>query len=88
MKVFVLYRENSDHGRSVVEFARDFEHQTDKTVELFDMDSREGYEKARLYDITSYPAVVAVKEDGQVLKVWNDPMLPRIQEVSFYAEEK
>jgi len=88
MNVFVLYQENSDHGRAVTEFARDFEHQTDRSVELLDMNTREGDEKAKLYDITSYPAVVAVKDDGQVLKVWNEPMLPRIQEVSYYAAEK
>ena len=88
MKVIVLYRDNSDHGRAVTEFARDFEHQTDKTVELFDVDTREGDDKAKAYDVTSYPAVLALKDDGQLLKLWADPMLPRIQEVSFYAAEK
>ena len=87
MKVLVLYRDNSDHSRAVTDFARDFEHQTQKKVELVDMDSREGDQKAQLYDITHFPAVVAVKDDGQLLKTWNEDLLPRIQEVSYYAEE-
>ena len=68
MKVFVLYHEDSDHARAVTEFAHDFEHQTAKTVELFDMDTRDGVEKAKLYDITSYPAVVAVRDDAHCQK--------------------
>ncbi len=87
MKVFVLYRDNSDHSRAVTDFARDFEHQTNRQIELVDVDSKAGDDKAKLYNITSYPAVIAVKEDGQLLQIWADPMLPLIQEVSYYASD-
>lgn len=87
MKVFVLYREKSDHARRVETFARDFEMQTNKEVELLDMDSREADEKAKIYGVVRYPAVVAARDDGQWLKTWDDPqMLPRIQEVDAYSD--
>ena len=86
MKVVVLYRPNSEHARKVEEFARDFTHSnTNRKIELVSLDTRDGASTATLYDIMQYPAVLALRDDGQILKEWEGDMLPLMQEVAHYS---
>ncbi len=86
MKVVVLYRPNSEHARKVEDFARDFAHyQVDKKLELVSLDTRDGASTATLYDVMQYPAILALRDDGQILKEWEGDMLPMMNEISFYA---
>jgi thioredoxin-like negative regulator of GroEL len=85
MKVVVLYRPNSEHARVVEEFVRDFEHRYAGKIELMNIDTREGAATATLYDIVQYPAVLALQNDGQLLKYWEGGMMPLMNEVSYYA---
>lgn len=87
MKVVVLYHPQSEHARTVEQFARDFAHQTDKKLELLSLESRDGSAMAALYDVTKYPAILATKEDGSLLRMWAGPVLPLITEVSYYAQD-
>lgn len=85
MKAVVLYRSNSEHARAVEEFAHEFERRTSKKLELQELDTREGADMAKLYDVTSYPAVLAMSEDGQLLKLWMGERMPLVDEVAGYV---
>ena len=86
MKVLALYRPQSEFARIVEEFAHDFERRIyGSKVELISLDTREGAETAALYGIIQYPAILAIKGDGQLLKHWEGEILPLINEVAAYA---
>lgn len=85
MKVVVLYKPESEYARQVEEFIHDFEHQTDKKLEVISLDSREGADFAALYDIVQYPALVAVADNGSMLKRWQGPVLPLVNEIAYYT---
>lgn len=86
MKVLILYRPNSEHGRSVEQYAREYQqrHQADR-VEMINIDTRDGSAMAALYDIMQYPAVMVLRTDGYVQKLWQGDALPLMEEVASYA---
>lgn len=84
MKAFVLYRPNTDYERSVIEYVHDFTHRTQDKLEMISLDTREGAVKAELYDIVRYPAVIAVDDQGKMLRLWQGN-LPLINELSYYT---
>lgn len=53
--------------------------------ELLNIDSREGTDLAKLYDIVSYPGIVALQDDGSFLMLWQGETLPLFDEVAGYA---
>lgn len=86
MKVLVLYRPESEHARMVEMFIHDLEHQHDGAqLEVINIDSRDGIATASLYDIMTYPGILALTDDGQVLRAWQGGELPMIQDVAYYA---
>ena len=87
MKVVVLWRDNTDYAREVMMWMEDFKHHTGKEVESLDPDTVEGEIFARARDIMEYPSVVAVSDDGVVLKHWRGTPMPQIEEVSYYVKE-
>lgn len=87
MKVIALYRPRSEHARPVEEYARDFERSRGKAIELMSLDTRDGAEKANLYGIMQYPALLAVRDDGQLLKEWQGERFPLMDEVAAYLDQ-
>ncbi len=87
MNITILYRPNTDHQRAVLDFERNFNRQTGRDIDLLSLDTRDGADMARLYDIMQYPAIVARADDGVLQKVWQGEQLPLINEVLFYARE-
>lgn len=88
MKVLILYRPQSEHATPVEMFVRDFEHQHDlgsKNIELVSVDTREGTATASLYDIWSFPAILALDMDGRMLNIWQGLPLPLMDEVAGYV---
>lgn len=86
MKVVVIYRPNSDHGRTTEEFIRDYQRfHPDYKLEALNIDSRDGSATASLYDVMQYPAIMVLQNDGQVIKTWIGESLPRMEEVASYA---
>jgi hypothetical protein len=86
MRVAVLYRSHSEHERQVLEFEREFEHRAGRSLELLDVNTREGSSMASLYDVMKYPSVLAVSNEGVVQHVWdNSDSLPLINEVTYYT---
>jgi hypothetical protein len=86
MKVVILYHPNSEFARSVEEYSVNFERQRGKKIELVSVDTPEGSDMARLYDITTYPAVLATREDGEMLALWQGEQLPLMNEVAAYLD--
>jgi hypothetical protein len=86
MRVLILYRPNSEHGRVIEDFIRDYQarHQSGH-LEVLNIDTREGMATATLYDIMQYPAIMVIQTDGQVQKVWQGGSLPLMEEVASYS---
>lgn len=85
MKVSVIFKEESDYAREVLDYLRDFERQTGHILETIDPDSRDGADTCRAYDIVEYPSIIAVCDSGQLQNMWRGRPLPTISEVSYYV---
>lgn len=86
MKVLALYRPNSEHGRLVEEFIRDYQRAGHNgTIEALNIDTREGSAMASLYDVMQYPAIMVTRQDGSVIRSWVGETLPLQNEVAAYA---
>lgn len=86
MRVIVLYRPSSEHGRDVETFINDFHRQHDAThLEVMNVDSREGSATASLYDVMQYPTILALGNDGSLIKSWEGDTLPLMDEVAYYT---
>jgi hypothetical protein len=86
MKVLVLYRPNSEHGRLIEEFIHDFQHtHRDERLEVLNIDTREGTAMASLYDVMRYPAILVIQADGYLQRSWEGDELPLMNEVASYA---
>ena len=87
MKILVLYRPESEHGRVVETFVSDLQHMVaDAHLEVLNIDSRDGSATASLYDIMQYPAVLVLQNDGYLSKFWQGiEVPPLLDEVAGYA---
>ena len=87
MKVVIVFRRNSDHGRMVEEFVHDFKRlHPDANLEVKDLDTREGADAAKLYDVISPPATLALRDDGSMLNMWQGEQMPLMNEVASYLQ--
>ncbi len=85
MKAVILYRPNSDHERTVLDYVRDYKRlHPDKNIDLLSLDTVDGADKARLYDITQYPSVMVLTNDGQLQKFWQGELFPLFNELDSY----
>ena len=85
MKITILYHPVSEHGRKVEEFAREFEQRhPGNEVNLASLETPEGAQMAKLYDIVRYPAVLALRDSGELLKNWQEDQLPLMNELASY----
>lgn len=55
--------------------------------QLIDADSVDGVDKCRVYDVMTFPTVLAVDNDGVQLQRWDGGMMPLMNEVSFFANQ-
>ncbi len=86
MKILVLYRPDSEHGRLVEEFIHDFhDRHSSEDLEIVDVDSRDGSATASLYDVVQYPTVLVIQSDGSLQRSWEGENLPLIDDVIAYA---
>ena len=69
----------------MLDYARDYKRFKNKEIELLSLETVEGAELAKLYDITNYPAVIVTKDDGQIQKIWQDINLPLMNELEAYT---
>ena len=86
MKVVVLYRPESEHGRMVEDFIRDYKNRHEEgKLEVLNIDSRDGNATASLYGIMQYPAILALRNDGSALHMWEGSSLPMMDEIAYYT---
>lgn len=85
MKAVIVFKEESDHAREVLDYLRDFERQTGHVLETIDPDTKDGTTFCRTYDIVEYPSVIALSDDGALQNLWRGRPLPTISEVSYYV---
>ncbi len=86
MKMLVIYRPKSEYARRVEEFIRDlYSHDiTQESVQIVDIDSREGIALASIYDIMSGLGIVVTDNVGSYIKDWQGTDLPLVSEVTAY----
>ena len=85
MRLVALYHPKSDHGGIVEDYAREYRaRHPDSKLEMVSLETPEGADMARLYDIVRYPAILIVAADGSLQKFWQGEQLPLINEVDYY----
>lgn len=85
MRVVVIYKEKTDYARTVIDYLRDFEHQTGRKLETLDPETRDGAQFCRVYDVVEYPTILALSDSGTLQNMWRGLPLPTITELSYYA---
>lgn len=85
MKVVVVYKENSDHARTVLDYLRDFKQRTGRELSTLEPESLEGEQFCRVYDIVEYPTIIAIADDSTMQNTWRGLPLPTISELSYYS---
>lgn len=85
MSAYVVYKDKSDHARPVIDYLREFERRTGKTLKTIDPETREGSAFCVTYDIVEYPTLIATDTQGVVQNMWRGLPLPTINEVSYYV---
>ena len=85
MRIVVVYKDASDHGREVREYVDDFEKQTGLEIEQKNPDDSRNQFFLQAYDIVEYPTILAIADDGRLLQMWHGQPLPLIDEVAYYA---
>ncbi len=89
MRVVIIWRENSEYGREVEEWLREFKRRTGKELESYDPDEPDGESLVRTYDIVEYPTILALTdEEGRIEQGWRGRDLPRIDDVAAYMIEQ
>ena len=85
MRAVVVYKDESDHAREVIDYLADFTRQTGRELETIDPETADGAAFCRTYDIVEYPSIIALSDDGVLQNLWRGRPLPTIAEVSYYA---
>ncbi len=84
----MLYHPKSDHVGAVEEYAHEYHRRhEDKELELISLETKEGSEMAKLYDVVRYPAVLAMADDGSLQQLWEDEQLPLMNDVDYYLQQ-
>jgi hypothetical protein len=87
MKIVVLYRPNSEQEGKAQDYARDYKQLRNRELNLVSLDTVEGDNMAKVYDITQYPAFLAIKDDGQLEQMWQGETLPLMNELDYYMTQ-
>lgn len=86
MRTVILYHPDAEFAGLVQDFKREFEQRhADRQVDLVSLDTTEGSEMARLYDVVRYPAILVIASDGQLQKLWQDRPFPLMDQVAAYS---
>ena len=86
MKISILYHPHSDHSRLVEEYVHEFTHRNPEvSLEAVSVDTHAGATMADVYDIVAYPSMLAIRENGELAKAWQDLPLPLMNDVAYFA---
>jgi hypothetical protein len=84
MRTVILYHPQSDHVGLVETYSQDFIRFKGRPLELVSLETAEGAELAKLYDIVRYPAILAIGPDGALMHVWQGGLFPLMDELYSY----
>lgn len=87
MRVVMIWRDESDYGRTVTEWLHDCERRIGVAPESVSPDEPEGESLCKSYDIVEYPSMIALDNEGKMIQMWRGRDLPRIDDVSYYLME-
>lgn len=85
MRVVCVWRRESDYGRAVEEWIREYERRTGREIESYDPDTLDGETLCRAYDVVEYPTIMVLDDRGAALGVWRGKQLPLFDEVSYWV---
>lgn len=87
MKVMILYHPDDEFAGIAEGFARDYHrrNQDRPEIELVSLDTVEGSELVKLYNVVRYPAMLAIADDGGLQKLWQDLPWPLMDEILAYT---
>lgn len=80
-----LYHFDSEQERQIIDFEREYTMRTGHSFDKQNIDTKEGANLAKLYDVTAYPAFLAISDDGVLQQMWQGEQMPLINEVSYYS---
>jgi hypothetical protein len=84
MKLCILYHPNDEHSTQTEHFAEECKRVSSEPVELISLETAEGANLASVYDIVGYPAMLVLRDDGQLNKGWQGAQFPTVEEVVGY----
>ena len=89
MRVVILYRPNSETARRTEDYMTDFNRfHPNENLESINIDSREGSNLAQIYGVMEHPAVLALKDVGQMQQMWQGvDKLPLMNDLAYYAQQ-
>ncbi len=88
MKAILIYDLNSDKTRISEEYVEGFNRlHPDYLINLQDKNNKESDNLITLYGIYMFPALIIIREDGQLIKFWQDETLPLYDEVFAYIHQ-
>jgi hypothetical protein len=86
MRIVALYHPKSDHGGRVEDYAHEYHmRRPDREIELLSIDTKPGWEMAKLYDVVRYPSILAIENDGHMAAMWQNEQLPLMNEIDSYV---
>lgn len=88
MRVIVLYHQNTEQESLVKDYVAEFERFKRAKLELMSLETVQGAEYARLYDVVQYPAVIAMADDGSMQRMWQGSGMPLMDELAYYARQQ
>ena len=88
MRALILYRPRSEHEGKVLDYVHEYQiRHPDRQLELVSLDTINGDQMARLYDVVSYPAIlITAPPDGQLVQLWQDEQFPLMDDIDFYLQ--
>lgn len=85
MRIVILYHPHSEFSRITEEYVRDFKRSQNGEIELVSLETKEGADMARFYDVVRYPAVLAISQrDNSLAQFWQGDKLPLMTDVASY----
>jgi len=86
MKIVVVYKEFSDHGREVREWISELKTRAEGLeIEMLNPETKEGEGFCQAYGILDYPSVVVAGEEGKAYFSSVGKPLPTFNEVLSYV---
>ncbi len=82
MKLLVFNRQKAGIDNEYDDFIKGLS-KLSAPYEQINPDSRDGSDRAEIYEVVSYPTIMLVDDDGRPLAIWRDS-LPTVDQINTY----